>query len=133
MTRQERALQLRDAALQIVQRHGTLQPVSGLSARVLLYRGADLMIIYRTPFQQPPPPGANAREIEQYGAHTAAALHQRAPRSLPYGLDIFCGRKVLNIEWVEDGAVALVAFNRGDWEDRLLAAAAAAPVVTAWP
>jgi hypothetical protein len=124
MTRKERAIQLRDAALEIVQQRGTLEPISGLKARVRLYRGDELIIIYRTPFQQLRRYGPSAREIKQYGEYQAALLHQRTPDPLPYGLDIWCGRKVLIIEWAEDGTVELVAYKPGDWEGRMLALAA---------
>ena len=121
MNWKERAIQLRDAALRIVQRQGALQPVNISGLSLLTYRDGKFAIAYRTPFHQVPPrDDPSEREIEQYGPHTAELLHQQSGRNLPYGLDIWCGGKVLNIEWADDGAVAVVSYKPGDWESRLM-------------
>ena len=42
-------------------------------------------------------------------------------KNLPYGLDIWTGRKVFNLEWDEEsGKVDLVTFKRGRWEEVVL-------------
>jgi len=57
-------LQLRDAALRIVQRQDTMQPVNIPGLSLLTYRDGKFAIMYRTPFQQLPQKAE--REIEQY-------------------------------------------------------------------
>jgi len=42
---------------------------------------------------------------------------------LPYGLDIWAPKKVMNIEWSDQGELAIVSFRRGAWEDELISAA----------
>jgi hypothetical protein len=53
----------------------------------------------------------------------AAVLGLSAPASLPYGLDLWSPKKVLCIEWNDQGTVALVSLRRGEWEAELMAAA----------
>ena len=121
MNWKERAIQLRDAALRIVQRQGALQPVNISGLSLLTYRDGKFSIAYRTPMRQPPKKaGPSAREIERYAPYTAALLHQQSGRNLPYGLDIWCGGKVLSIEWADNGTVALISYKPGEWEGRLL-------------
>jgi hypothetical protein len=45
------------------------------------------------------------------------------PKNLPYGLDVWAPKKVLNIEWDNSGNVALFSMRRGAWETELIAAA----------
>ena len=121
MTGKKRAIQLRDAALRIAQRQGAWLPVDIPGLSLLTYRDGTFAIAYRTPFQQfPQRADPSEREIEQYGPHTAELLHQQSGRNLPYGLDIWCGGKVLSIEWADNGTVALISYKPGDWEGRLL-------------
>ena len=42
---------------------------------------------------------------------------------LQYGLDIWAPKKVMNIEWSDQGELAIVSFRRGAWEDELISAA----------
>jgi hypothetical protein len=43
--------------------------------------------------------------------------------NLPYGLDVWVSKKkVMNIEWADDGRVELISFKPGDWQQRLAAA-----------
>jgi hypothetical protein len=46
-------------------------------------------------------------------------------QSPPYGLDIWAPKKVLNVEWSDQGKVELVSFRPGEWEAELIAAAKA--------
>jgi hypothetical protein len=41
------------------------------------------------------------------------------PENLPYGLDIWAPRKVLNIEWDAGNNVLLVSYKPGRWESEL--------------
>ncbi len=108
-----RALELRAAALRLVGRTGTWERASGIN--VLAAQCGTLTIFYRTPFQRLP---TNDRI-----AAKAARLGLRVPRNLPYGLDIWAPKKVLNLEWDDKGAVVLVSFKPGAWEAELIAAA----------
>jgi hypothetical protein len=109
-----RAIQLRDAALVMLQQHGIWEKTNigkGLSVALV---GA-ISVAYRTPFQRLPEPS-------DYLKYCAAQLGVHAPKNLPYGLDIWAPKKVLNIEWDDKGNVELVSFRRGDWENTLLGA-----------
>jgi hypothetical protein len=44
------------------------------------------------------------------------ALAKQQKLNLPYGLDIWADRKVLNVEWDADDTVDVIAFRPGDWE-----------------
>jgi hypothetical protein len=108
------AILLRDAALGVVKRIGawqTASPVKLLSARV-----GSLLIGYRTPFQRLPVVRDKLKFI-------AAKIGAPPPQSLPYGLDLWAPKKVLNVEWDDQGNVALIGFRRGEWEEELIAAA----------
>ncbi len=49
----------------------------------------------------------------------AAAVLGQSPRTLPYGLDIWHGKKVFSIDWDDAEGVEIRSFARGEWEDRL--------------
>jgi len=121
MSWKERAIQLRDAALRIAYRQGAWQPVNIPGLSLLTYRDGEFAIAYRAPFQQlPQRADPSGREIEQYGPDTAAPLHEQSGRYPAYGLDIWCGGKVLSIEWADDGTIAVISYKPGEWEGRLL-------------
>jgi hypothetical protein len=114
MTMRERALQLRDIALDIVRQRGSLEPTGDGGLRLLVFRDGDLGIALRTPFQRPPPvPEAMKYWAAMTGRHV----------DLPYGLDVWFPKKVLNVEWADDGRAVIVCFRRGEWERRLEALA----------
>jgi hypothetical protein len=120
-TRRERAVELRNMALEIVRERGSLQNMRVLEGEipVLMFdRRPDLCILLRTPFQRlPEKTGPSDREIKQYGAYQAALVHQKSKGNLPYGLDIWRDGKVLNVEWTDDdGRVDIVSYKPGDWE-----------------
>src|SRR5215211_8779327 len=110
MSKLVEALKLRDAALGILRARGELQRAGGL--RILIAREGSLMMGLRTPFQRLP-------EMDDYTKYMAALLGGKT--NLPYGLDVWAPKKVLNIEWSDDGAVNLVSFKRGEWEALLTA------------
>ena len=44
---------------------------------------------------------------------------QRQPRakaSLPYGLDVYAPKRVLDIAWDDAGTVELIRYDPGEWE-----------------
>jgi hypothetical protein len=113
ITKRQRAIQLRDLALQVIQTSGSWS--SSGEVKALKYRGDDLSILYRTPFQRLP---ETPDHIKYMGAFLGVDT-----QNLPYGLDIWSLRKVLNIEWDDKGRVILVSYKRGEWEKKLEALA----------
>ena len=116
--RLEAASRIRDAAVKKIQAEGQLEE-TGNFGPVLQWRAPDwreggIHIIHRTPFQRIPKPSAKYRKaVVEYGL-------ERSKNLLPYGLDIWCDRKVFNIEWNDAGEVRLVSFKRGSWEETVL-------------
>jgi hypothetical protein len=114
-----RALALRDAAITVVRHIGVWETIPVRGARDMKFlcaRIGSLQISYRTPFQQMPQ-AANAVK------YRAAQHSLTVPRSLPYGLDVWANKKVLNVEWDDQGNVALVSLRPGAWEAELTALA----------
>ena len=100
--RKDRALVLRDKALNLVQSKGKLSPLlTGKTVlfKTLTYQSGYLKIHYRSPFQPIPDDAA----------------------MMPYGLDVYWPKKVLVIEWNDTGEVRIAGFRRGDWEAKLIA------------
>ena len=122
MTRDQRAIQLRDAALALLRRSGKWHHYASYS--LLTYQNDELKIIYRTPLLRwSEKTGPDDREIKQYGPYTASQLPQHSNKSLPYTLNVWWGgrRKVLNIEWADDGPVEFGTYKPGAWEKFLMA------------
>jgi hypothetical protein len=104
MTKNERAVQLRDLALRVIKARGTW-PSFGGGPRLLTFNDvglSGLSISYRTPFQRLPPP-------PEFLKYLAARDGKTASKNLPYGLDVWQDRKVLNVEWSDNGRVDVVA------------------------
>jgi hypothetical protein len=123
----ETALQLRDHALSILRQHGRYEPVG--DAKFLMWNGEAFSISHRTPFQQwgYGPDIAAGSLAATYGlsldqAKYAATLHGiKLPEVLPYCLDIWRGKKVMSLEWADDGRSCIISFKRGEWEAEFLA------------
>jgi hypothetical protein len=111
-TEHARALALRDAALIVVKRDGTWRDCG--SAKLLFAQSDGISVAYRTPFQKLP----EESDLTKY--HIARL---GAQLNLPYGLDVWAPKKVLNIEWDDQGSVALIALRSGAWEADLISAA----------
>lgn len=113
MTRSERAMQMRDAAISIVNACGSWKEarVGEGCLRILSADSGDFRIVYRTPFQKVP---------RSTGSYEAALI--ASPNA--YGLDVW-GKdgKVLNLEWNDDQDIDIRTFKRGDWEQGFLDAA----------
>lgn len=112
MTRTETARQIRDRALLVVRNYGRYELVG--DQYWLIWRGAGFIVSHRAPSQRLDNPGI-ARETKHHPVREGLA----APEPLPYGLEIWQGRKVLNIEWSGDEFV-IVSFRRGPWENMFL-------------
>jgi hypothetical protein len=80
--------------------------------KLLSARLGTLEISYRTPFQRLPKAGDLMK-------HRAAQQGLTVSRNLPYGLDVWTPKKVLNIEWDDKGNVVLVSLRPGAWETEL--------------
>jgi hypothetical protein len=110
----KRAIELRDLALAVVKARGAWQATRG-GPNLLYYRDDALNIAYRSPFQKPPP---LSREV----VRLAMNYGMMPEINLPHGLDIWQkGKpgKVLNIEWSDNGAVIVVSYKSGPWEQAL--------------
>ena len=81
---------------------------------------SGLHISYRTPFQRIP-------QADDALKYRAAQHSLTIPENLPYGLDVWAPKKVLNIEWDDHGKVELVSFRRGAWELELITLARCKP------
>jgi hypothetical protein len=128
MTRTEAALQLRDHALSVLRRHGRHQPVG--DAKFLMWNDESFRLWLRTPFQQRAEPDEATKKLAvKIGASVdeakyAATLHGlKLPEPLPYAIDIWRGKKVMSLEWADDGRANIVSFKRGLWEADFLALA----------
>jgi hypothetical protein len=111
-TRIKRAIATRDKALDMLRNHGTWGTVSGPGSkpiRVLMHKAGNFQMMHRTPFQR-------LGETPDYAKYLATLYGSGRNYNLPYALDVWCGKKVLNIEWADDGRVELVSYKPGDWE-----------------
>jgi hypothetical protein len=93
----ERALDTRDVALALLRQRGEWLVRGDIP--FLMVRGRGFTIALRTPFQRMP----NAKQ-------------QPEKRSLPYGLEIYAPKRVLDIAWDHAGSVALSGYEPGEWE-----------------
>ena len=108
-TKIARVTAIREHALRILREHGQWEMVSGTRELGATFDG--LKMLYRTPFQPLP----LESELLRY---QRARVGGKA--NLPYGLDIWIpGKKVLNLEWSDDGALEIISFKPGDWERTL--------------
>jgi hypothetical protein len=123
--RRERAIRLRDLALALLKVKGDWRPLEAGDfdeVNVLHYQSEDLRIVYRTPFQVLPGSGLTD-EMKYFAAQRITTDRY----DLPYGIDIWCPEKVLNIIWADDGLVSLDTYKPGAWEQQLEAETAALP------
>lgn len=128
-TRMETALQLRDHALLILRQQGRYEPVGDV--KFLMWKGEAFSMWLRTPFQKWETGSDVAAKslAAKHGlsvdeAKYAATLHAlKLPEVLPYCLDISQGRKVMSLEWADDGRAHIISFKRGPWEADLMALA----------
>ncbi len=112
VTEADRVEELRDAAFRVLERHGEWKPCGSRTLHMLTADVSSLLILHRTPFQKLFKPSERMK-------YMAAVLGQ-SPRTLPYGLDIWHGKKVFSIDWDDAEGVEIRSFTRGEWEDRLL-------------
>ena len=101
--------ELKDAALAVLQKPGVARSQKAGESQLMVGEIGPFRIAYRTPLQKHPLPPAPPASPER--------------RSLPYGLDVWAGTKVFNVQWDEDETFEVVLFKRGEWELALIAAA----------
>ncbi len=126
MTRRaETARQIRDRALVLVRHYGSYEAVG--EDKELTWRGAGFMVSYSTPLQRAEDPDAALKAAaRKLGLSLEQTRYQLAreglvdPKQLPYRLNIWQGRKVMNLEWGDDDEVHIVSFRRGPWENVFL-------------
>jgi hypothetical protein len=104
---------LRAGALRVVEEMGSWTQVK-MGDRDCALKGAeigDVKILLRTPFQPLPP-------LSQSMRYQYAVLGGQ--ENLPYGLDIwFARKKVLNVEWNDEGLIQIGSYRPGEWEGQL--------------
>jgi hypothetical protein len=100
----------RDHALRVVRERGHTKAVGPL--KILEVDLDGLMIVHQTPFSglEPEP---------RAPTYQHALVKQAAEPSLPYGIDVWSGKKVLSVKWNQDDRLQVISFHPGEWEERL--------------
>ena len=99
-SRNEIVIELREAALKVINDEGVWQRVQGLAGRFLETTIEGLTISYRTPFQQMPTPSERVKYL-------AASHGSKVKANLSYGLDVWQkNRKVLNVDLLSQQSLA---------------------------
>ena len=102
------ALETRDAALVLLRLKGEWMARGDIPFLMLMAPGLTLAL--RTPFQRLP------RETER-AKYMRALEGERT--SLPYSLEVWAPKRVLDIEWDDAGTVELIGYDPGEWESRI--------------
>jgi hypothetical protein len=111
-TEEERAVALiRDYLLPLIDAKGHAQSVGPTSQ--MMWEEGPFRCILRTASSPNPLPD----DAPDYADALAAKI---AGEMLPFGLDIWHNEKVLSLQWDAD-KLAVISFNRGPWEEKLLA------------
>ncbi len=111
----DRALAIRDHALQLLRGRGALETQRGGPVRVVALETGPWRFEHWTPFGDLSPGEASSPGYR----HALGRQHTRP--DLPYGLDVRRGGTlVLRVMWADDGASEVAAFVRGPWEDEAL-------------
>ena len=71
--------------------------------------------LLRTPFTVLPKPSSPK-------SYEDALLRQKSTRVvMPYCLDVWCGPKVMSVQWSDSGDFEMISFRTGPWETVALA------------
>ena len=108
------ALEIKAAALRIIEAKGTLMRVSEIDLLHAEWKGLDIMYAPKVPDDPP--------DLIEQAQRSGIAI----PPITPHLLDILQGRKVFSIRWNDAGLVEVARFQRGEWESLLKARAMAA-------
>jgi hypothetical protein len=97
---------IRDRLIEVLTSRGVWEPLG--SVNVLVARIGKLEILHRSPFQK--------LHLESERTRYLRAL-SKGKANLPYGLDVWHqGKKVLNLEWDDEGQFEVIAYKPGEWE-----------------
>jgi hypothetical protein len=113
------AIEIRNRVLERLKSEGKFEQTN--IGPVLYWATDGFSATYRTPFQKLSKDHPDSDDAK-YQLSLLKQLRGR-PVNLPYGLDIHAAsvsRKVMDIEWDENGHVEVVSFHRGEWEKDLL-------------
>ena len=117
--RQQRAEEIRDHIMNLMQRDGSWETVSGV--RVWMWSRPPFTAALNTPFNPMPHRDVNAPNDMHAAAREAAPVPKR------YELSVWKKgepAKVLLLNWDADKPPRIVSFKRGLWEEELLALSA---------
>jgi hypothetical protein len=109
----DQAVVIRDHILSLLRQAGAVQ-IQRDMVRLTELRMGVWAFRHWTPFNE------LGREEASSPGYRHAVERQRTRQALPYGLDVWRGARVLRILWAEDGAIEVVSFVRGPWEDEVL-------------
>jgi hypothetical protein len=108
------ALAIRDHLVTRVRERGKLE-LQRDAVRLTTLETGPWRLEHWTPFNE-----LEAGEASSPG-YRHALERQRAGTNLPYGLDVwFTGTKVLSLLWADNGTLDVIAFTRGEWEEKAL-------------
>ncbi len=114
--RTERAVAIRDHLLPLIRVQGAMEEIGGSGLRMVMWKAGRFAFALRSPFT-----ACGGSRRHPPGSYSAALAKQRANPVLPWGLDVWHGRKVLSLQWDDAGRVEVISFTRGPWEDEALA------------
>ena len=106
------AIAIRDHVLPLLRAHATIRPISGVGSAAW-WEVNCFQFVLTTPFSDFPDRPA-ARSYDE------ARLLQQSRKSFPYRLDVWHGKKVMSVEWTEDGRFRLISFWPGIWQAEAL-------------
>jgi hypothetical protein len=109
--RQQRVRKLRDAAIVVAKNLGEWTPAGPIKLLMVDPRHFGVQIVYRTSFNRLPP---MPDDMKYFGAL------KKMPADLPFSIDVWTTKKVLNVEWDDKGAEHVACYRPGDWEFALL-------------
>lgn len=110
------AVQIRDLVLPLLRGAGGLEDSDRKDSplRLLVLDTGPWKFLHWTPFN-----ALSAGEASSPG-YRHALKRQRGAADMPYGLDILHhGDSVMSLIWSDTGAVDLLDFRRGEWEENL--------------
>ena len=117
--RLRRVVEIRDASLALTRSKGRWSGsfvADGLTWMIRVGSIGALRVALRIPFTPPP-------ELSDQLRYMVAGVPRVQLVEHPFGLDVWAGKKVLNLKWSDNDEFNVVSFRRGTWEDELLKAA----------
>jgi hypothetical protein len=109
----DRVLAIRDHVLSLLRERGVLE-MQRDTVRLVELCSEAWIFRHWTPFNELHPGEASSP------GYRRAIERQHSQPDLPYGLDVWHGARVLRVLWADEGAIDVVTFVRGAWEDAVL-------------